>query len=89
MFIDDSIYDETKSKIESNLRTIDQLNKKSLENKDDPKYWFEAWSLLKETASLVEELEQEYYRLNGKENVVSAIRIYRQRSASMGAVKIH
>ena len=69
MFIDDSIYDETKSKIESNLRMIDQLNKKSLENKDDPKYWFEAWSLLKETASLVEELEQEYYRLNGKENL--------------------
>ena len=69
MFIDDSIYDETKSKIESNLRTIDQLNKKSQENKDDPKYWFEAWSLLKETASLVEELEQEYYRLNGKENL--------------------
>ncbi len=69
MFIDDSIYDETKSKIESNLRMIDRLNKKSQENKDDPKYWFEAWSLLKETASLVEELEQEYYRLNGKENL--------------------
>ena len=69
MFIDDSIYDETKSKIESNLRMIDRLNKKSQENKDDPKYWFKAWSLLKETASLVEELEQEYYRLNGKENL--------------------
>ena len=69
MFIDDSIYDETKSKIESNLRMIDRLNKKSQEKKDDPKYWFEAWSLLKETASLVEELEQEYYRLNGKENL--------------------
>ena len=69
MFIDNSIYDETKSKIDSNLRTINELNKKWDENKDDPKYWFKAWSLLKETASLVEELEQEYYRLNGKENL--------------------
>jgi len=63
------VYTETKDKIDKNLKVISNLTKMSEKNKDDPKYWFEAWGLLKETATLVEELEQEYYRLNGKENI--------------------
>ena len=68
MFTDD-VYEGTKNKIDKNLKIISKLTRMSKENEKDPKYWFEAWGLLRETATLVEELEQEYYRLNGKENL--------------------
>ena len=63
------LYEGTKKKIDENLKKIEELNMIWHNNQDDPEHWFKAWGLLKQTANLVEELEQEYYRLNGKENL--------------------
>ena len=53
--------------IEVNLKKISKLTNIWHKKQTDPEAFFRAWHLIRETAEMVEELEQAYNRFKGRE----------------------
>ena len=59
--------EELENRIERNLGQITSLSDLWKKKRDDPGAFFEAWKLIRETADLIEELEQMYSRYKGQQ----------------------
>jgi len=59
--------EELEDHIEKNLSQITSLSDLWKKKRDDPEAFFKAWKLIRETADLIEELEQVYSRYKGQQ----------------------
>lgn len=63
----DDPFEDTKEKIDRNLKKIEGLSIIWKNEQKDPELWFKAWALIKDTTALIEELELEYNRLKARQ----------------------
>lgn len=66
MFTDPYSHDDLKDKINVNIKRIEEISKSGDNVSIGSEVWFEAWSLVKATAEMVEKLSEESRRLENK-----------------------